>query len=398
MASRGVHVRERKFKGKVSGHSWQIVIELAPCPVTGKRNRIFKSVSGVTQRQAEKLGRELLHDIETDNYVRTTNLTVEKYLREWHSIYILPSKSPTTSTTYLYNLESYIFPRFGKIKLQSLTTIEIQRWINDLSVKSPISDRPLNPKSIRNLYMNLNAALKRAVLLGYIAKNPAANVELPKCKSYKPEVYNADELQRLFEVAKGSDLEVGIMLLVCLGVRRGELLAMTWADVDFDNKLISINKSVVKIKRKETVIKDPKSEAGKRIIECPDVLMDFLRYERVAYWERKLKLGADYNDHNLVVCQSDGSPYNPDYFSGKFKQLLERNGLKVIRLHDLRHSHATFMLRLGVNVKAMQKRMGHSTFATTMDIYSHVLEDLGREAADTLNVGLQGIMPTAKVR
>ena len=389
MAIRGGHVRKRSCK---DGHSWQIIIERPVDPETGKRDRIFKSVSGVTKKHAEKIMMEMMADLENDTHLKNTAITVEKFFREWFEIYISPHKSPTTVATYLQNIERYIIPRFGKIKLQNLTTIEIQKWINELVVKSPLSSRPLTPKTIRNLYMNLNAGLKRAVLLDIIKKNPGDNVELPKCKQYKADVYNADELQRLLEVAKGSDIETGIMILVCLGIRRGELMALTWNDIDFDNRLVRINKSVVKVKRKETVTKDPKSESGKRIIEAPDVLIKFLRRERTEYLKRKLLHGKDYSDCDLVVCQPNGKPYEVDYYTHKFQQLLKANGLKKIRLHDLRHSHATYMLKLGVNVKAMQKRMGHSTFNTTMDVYSHVLDDMGREAADTLNAGLQSII------
>ena len=391
MSMRGAHVRKRTGK---EGHGWQIIIEQAPCPDTGKRRRIYKTVDG-TKKEAERIMRDMMADLEANSYVKNTSITVGKYLMEWYETFIAAQKSPTTSATYLYNIQNYIVPRFGALKLQSLTTIEIQRWINELSVKSPLSDRPLTPKSIRNLYMNLNAALKRAVQLDYIKKNPAANVELPKCKQYKPEIYNADELQALFEVAKDTELEIGIMLFVCLGLRRGEAMALTWASIDFDNKLVRIDKNVVKVRRSETVTKCPKSEAGRRVIEAPDVLVDFLRRERVKHWERKLKHGADYHDSDLVICQANGKPYSVDFYSHKFKRLLAVNGLKKIRLHDLRHSHASYMLRLGVNVKAMQKRMGHSTFSTTMDTYSHVLEDMGREAADTLNAGLQSIVYTA---
>jgi len=391
--AQGIHVRKRDCK---DGHSWQIIIEQSPCPNTGKRQRVYKSVSGVTKKQAEKIGRDMLADIENDTYLKTNSITVAKYFMEWYETYIAPQKSPTTAATYLYNIQSYIFPRFGNLKLQSLTTLEIQKWINDLAVKSPLRDRPLSPKTIRNLYMNLNAALKRAVILGYIVKNPAANVELPKCRQYNADVYSADELQQLFEAAKGTELEVGIMILVCLGIRRGELMALTWADIDFDKKLVNIDKSTVKVKSQGEVTKDPKSKSGRRVIEAPDVLIDFLRRERVSYWERKMQQGAKYQDNNLVICQSNGQPYTVDYYTHKFKRLLAVNGLKKIRLHDLRHSHATYMLRLGVNVKAMQKRMGHSTFSTTMDTYSHVLDDMGREAADTLNSGLQSIVAKVK--
>ena len=206
-------------------------------------------------------------------------------------------------------------------------------------------------------------------------------------------------MQKLFAVIRGTDLEIGIMILVCLGIRRGELMALTWMDIDFDNKRVNIDKSAVEVKTGEYITKDPKSESGKRIIEAPDILIDFLRREKVEYLKRKLQHGAEFQDNNLVVSQPNGQPYTADYYTHKFKKLLKKHGLKHIRLHDLRHTNATFMLKLGVSTKIMQKNLGHSTFNTTMDTYSHVLDDMGREAADTLNTGLQSIVvPVARTK
>ena len=387
MALRGGHVRKR-------GQAWQIVIQLPPCPVTGKRNRIYKSVDG-NKREAEKIMRQMMADIETGGYVKDTTLTVESYLRQWHTDYIKPFKSPTTSATYLYNLENYVIPVFGKLGLQQLTTAAIQRWINNLMVTSPLRNRPLAPKTIRNLFMNLSAALKRAVQLEYLRKNPAENIELPKCPKYKPEVYDSQEIAKLIQILRGSELELAFMILITLGLRRGELIALTWSDIDFDNQIVHISKSRVKVKRNHAVTKSPKSEAGNRSIMAPDMLIELLRRGKRDYLKRQLRYGKDFKHTDLVVCHDDGSPFAPDYFTHKFKQLLDAHGLRQIRLHDLRHSNATFMLQIGVPAKVMQKRLGHSTFGTTMDIYASVLDSMQEEAADTLNAGLESILSKA---
>jgi len=379
------HVRKR------GSNTWQIIIEQPPCPDTGKRNRVYATVSG-TRKESERVMREMMAELETNSYIKNTAITVGAYFMDWFGTYIEPHKAKTTAASYLYNIEYYIIPRFGSMKLQSLTTLDIQKWINELAIKSPLSNRPLSPKSIRNLYMNLNAGLKRAVLLELIRKNPGATVELPKCKPYKAEVYNAEELQQLFEAAQGTDLEIGIMLLVCLGIRRGELMALTWPDIDFDNKLVNINKATVKVHSGGKVTKDPKSESGKRVIEAPDVLIDFLRRERVTYLERKLQHGAEYHDNGLVVCQSNGKSYSVDFYTHKFKALLKAHGLKKIRLHDLRHSHASFCILNGVDYKYLQGRLGHSAFSTTMDTYSHILSDHAKNEAEKVNTGLQSIV------
>jgi integrase len=303
----------------------------------------------------------------------------------------MPFKSPTTIQSYALNFSAYINPALGKVELQNLTALQIQQFFNRLAEKSPCSDRKLKPKTLRNVYMNFNAMLKKAVELELLKKNPAENIELPQCKKYQAEVFDAAELQKLIELIRGTDIEVAIMILVSLGLRRGELLGLKWEHIDFENGIVSIENNVVPVKGK-TISKAPKSASGLRKIDAPDILMELLRRERKVYIKRKLLYGADFNDTGLVCSKPDGSPYHTDYYAKKFKELIKKNGLKTIRLHDLRHTNATFMLKLGVPVKVMQGRLGHSTFGTTMDTYTHTVDEMRRDAAEKLNEGLRKII------
>ena len=385
----------RKHETK-NGHSWEVTIELGDDPDTGERRRTSKRFPNITKKQAERIEREMLADAENGTLIRDTSISVATFLREWHTVYIAPFKSPTTTETYLQNLERYIIPVFGKLKLQDLTTIKIQKWVNNLSVKSPLSDKPLSPKSVRNLFMNLNAPLKHAVEMEYIKKNPATRIVLPQCTKYKPEVYNAQEIGMLINALKDTEIQYGIMVMVILGIRRGEALSLSFSDIDFDNNVVHITKSLVKVTSSKTVVKSPKSTSGIRSIDCPLVLMDLLRKAKHDYLIRKLRYGPDFKDTNLVVCRPDGSAFAPDLFTKKFKKLLVANGLRVIRLHDLRHTAATYLLKLGVDMKVIQARLGHSDYSITANLYAHVLDDMSKEAADTLNAGLESIISTAR--
>jgi len=378
------HIRKR-------GDKWQAIIEEAPDPKTGKRNRIYRTLSATTKREAEKQLRELQTEVDNKTYVKDSTVTVEKYMLDWLETYIKPYKSPTTYASYSLNVKSYIIAKFGRLKLQDLTTIEIQKFYNSLKVKSCCSDKPLTPKTIRNVHMNFNAALKKAVQLELLRKNPAEYIELEQCKRYIADVYDTEEIAALYEAAKDTDMELPIMILICLGVRRGELLALTWNDVDFDTGLVSITKNYVSVKG-ERITKLPKTQSSIRKIESPKQLVKMLREAKIDYACRKLKLGSKFKDNNLIICQEDGSPYAPESFSKKFKDFLIKNNLKVIRLHDMRHTNATLMLRLGISAKVAQKRLGHSTYATTMDTYSHVLEEMEHDATEVLDMGLQKIL------
>ena len=143
-------------------------------------------------------------------------------------------------------------------------------------------------------------------------------------------------------------------------------------------------------KNRKLVFKTPKTRSGKRSISLSDRMCTILKNEQVRYFERKLKYGADFKDNDLVVCQSDGSPYNPDSFSAMFRRFLERNGLRHIRLHDIRHTNCTQMIINGVDMKTMQARLGHADYSVTANTYSHLLPEVDRNAAEVADSFLFG--------
>lgn len=265
--------------------------------------------------------------------------------------------------------------------------MDIQKFYNALAEKSPLSDKPLSSKSIKNIHMNLLASLGQAVKMDLIKKNPTEFVELPKTKKYQAQVYDADEVQILLENVVDTDMEVPIALLVGLGLRRGEVLALKWQDVDFERGKVHIRRNMVRVGA-EIIFKDPKTETSNREIEMPATLLKLLQRERKRYVANKLKIGSQFEDNDLIVCWDDGKLIKPDSLSQKFRRLTKEIGLKHIRLHDLRHTNATLMLTYGVNPKVAQQRLGHASISTTMDIYSHVTDKVEKEAADKLDKGI----------
>lgn len=377
------HIRKREHK---NGHSWQIIIEAEIDQLTGKRNRIYKTIKG-TKKQAEKVMVQMLSEMNQGIFIHESTKTLEQFLLEWLDTYIRPTKSPTTTKRYVEQVEKYIIPALGKKKLQDLKSMDIQKFYNALAEKSPLSDKPLSAKSIKNIHMNFLGALGQAVKMDLIKKNPAKHVEVPKTKKYQAEVYTPEEVQTLLENVIDTDMEVPIALLVGLGLRRGEVLALRWQDVDLERGKVCIRRNMVKV-GKEIIFKDPKTETSNREIELPSTLLKLLQVERKRYLTNKLKMGEQFEDNDLVVCWDDGKCINPDTLSQKFRRLIERIGLKHIRLHDLRHTNATLMLEYGVNIKVAQQRLGHASISTTMDIYSHVTEKVEKEAADKLDKGI----------
>lgn len=379
------HLRKRSLKnGK---HSWQIVIERDIDSETGERDRIYKTIKGGTKKQAEKEMNKILYEINNNVYVEANTKTFGAFLEEWLDTYIKPNKSPTTYAGYEKQVKNYIIPALGNKKLQHLKTLDIQKFYNSLLEKSPLSGKPMKPKTVQNIHMNVRAALSQALKLDLIKKNPAENVTLPKVKKYKAEIYDQEEVELLIKKVKDTDLEVPICLEVALGLRRGELLALKWQDIDFDNCKVKIRNNLVQVGN-EIIIKEPKTESSIREIELPTTIIQLLKKERKKYIEKKMRLGKEFNDNDLIICKKNGDPFKPHSFTNKFRRFIARNNLKTIRLHDLRHTNATLMLKYGINPKVAQQRLGHSSISTTMDVYSHVITEVEKEAAAKLDSGI----------
>ena len=375
------HIRKNELKSGKASYSF--IVETEADLETGKRQRIYKTFK--TKKEAEKAMQETMAKINNHSFVKDSKITVKAFLLEWLEVYIKPHMSPTTTDSYVTQVEKYIIPALGNKKLQDLKTVDIQKFYNQLKEKSPLSGKPLSAKTIKNIHMNLQAALDKAVEDEIITKNPAKKVELQKAKKYQADVYNMEDILEVFKAAKDTDLELAIHILLLLGLRRGELLALRWVNVDFQNGYVNIVENAVRIgKSGKTLIKAPKSESGVRKIQVPSSLLKMMKKSRAEYWQNRMKHGKDFNDTDLVVCQENGSPYTVGYFSQKVQRFIKRNGLKKVRLHDYRHTCATQMLRLGISPKVAQKQLGHSSFGITMDTYSHVLEEMELEAADIM--------------
>ena len=338
--------------------------------------------TGTTKREAERILREMIVAIDNQKYVPNSNINVKDFMREWMDTYNR-SKSPTTLNGYRDIIEGYLIPEFGRVKLRDLTQYAIQKYYNRLYEMSPLSGKPLSAKTVKNIHVVFNSALKRAVQLDILQKNPAQYVDLERCKKHQSDVYDVSELSQLYAALRGTDLEIPVMILLTMGLRRGELLALTFDKINFYENTVTIDQNTVQVNA-EAITKAPKTDSSVRTIDAPYLLMDLLERERDNYQRRKLLFGKDFHDTNLVVSKPNGEGIKPDSFTQKFKRFLKKHGLRHLRVHDLRHENATLMLKAGVNPKIMQKRLGHSNYSTTMDIYSHILAEQERDAVNLL--------------
>jgi integrase len=234
----------------------------------------------------------------------------------------------------------------------------------------------------------LRQALQQAVRWQLLGRNPCDVVTPPKVERQEMAALDADATVAMIEAARNSPLLVPILLGVTTGMRRGEVAALRWRNVDLDRARISVVESAEQTKA-GVRYKPPKSEKGRRTVALPASVVEELRAHRVRQAQDLLKLGIRLSDDNFVVAQADGSPYQPRSLTHSFELFLARHELPRVRLHDLRHTHATAMLVAGVHPKIVQERLGHSTISITLDLYSHVLPGMQEDAAERVDAALR---------
>lgn len=369
------HIKPRKnLDGSTS---YQLVVEADRDPITGKRNRYYKTVK-CGKRQAEGELRKMIAEIEGGGICAPSAMKLEDWMQQWLNTY-LPNIEETTRAGYQEKIENYIKPNLGHLPLKALAPRVIQGWINDLMKKD------LSPKTIRNAYNNLNAALKKAVILQMIPRNPCEGTELPKLQKYQAQVYNVATIQQALAVADSLSIYMMILLGAGVGLRRGEMAALRWGDIDFDAETLTVTQNRVHTK-KTVVEKAPKTQAGNRTISIGEDVTNALREAKSAYDEATQKPG--FQDLGYVLCKENGKPFHPDSITQKWERFVEKHQLPKIRLHDLRHSNATALIAAGVSAKVVQHRLGHADVSITLNTYTHVLPEMDDDAANKLNQSL----------
>jgi len=374
------HLKERS-----PGH-WSIVLDVRD-PETGKRKRRWHSFRG-TKRQAEDERSRLIAEMRGGLYVDPSRVTLAQYFERWLA-HMASQLSPRGFERYTEIVRKNLVPALGAVHLTKLRPAQIA----DAYTKALTNGRRdggggLSPKTVVYMHQILKQALKQAVDWQMLARNPASTVKPPKVERKQMKTFDADGTVALIETARGTNLFMPILLGACTGMRRGEMAALRWRHVS--DACVSVVESAEQTKA-GVRYKPPKSGKG-RVVALPAMLAEELRAHRVQQAQELLKIGVRLSGDTFVLARPDGTPYQPHYLTKAFERFLAAHGFPRIRLHDLRHTHATAMLKAGVHGKIVQERLGHASISITLDVYSHVVEGMQEDAAERFDETLKTAM------
>jgi integrase len=371
------HIRER------SPGRWAIVVDTNDA-TTGKRRRKWHSFAG-TKRQAQIECARLISEIQGGNYLEPSKATLAEFLDRWLN-HIKSQVSPRSHERYAEIVRTHIVPLLGAVPLTRLRGEQVsEAYAKALASGRRDGKGGLSPRTVHHIHRILKQALAQAVRWQTLARNPA-DVDPPRVERRQMHTLDADETITLIEAARGTNLFLPILLGALCGLRRGEITALRWRTIDLDAGQLAV---VASTEQTEEGVREKDTKSGKdRTVALPSIVIDELRQHRIRQMEGLLRIGARLTDNHHVVAREDGQPLQPRSLTHAFIKFLRRRGLQHIRLHDLRHTHATHMLKAGIHPKIAQERLGHSSVGVTIDLYSHVLPGMQEEAVNRIDAVL----------
>jgi integrase len=364
------------------GKSWSVVID-AGRDATGKRVRKWHA-GFATRKEAERARTEILSRLDRGTYVEPSRRMLGEFLEHDWLPAIQARIRPSTWDSYARNVRLHVLPALGPEHLQSITPARLNRLYAEL-LKRGRRNGPggLAPKTVRYVHGILRKALADAVRWNLVQRNAADFADPPKVGAAGREMrtWSAEELRAFLEHITGERLYAAYLLAATTGMRRGEVLGLRWRDVDLDAGRLSVRQSIVSVAY-EIKFSEPKTVRSRRSIALDQRTVAALRAWRKMQLEDRMLLGDDYESSGLVLTGESGRFIHPDRFTQLFDKYVAASQVRRVRLHDLRHTHATLALAAGVHPKVVSERLGHATVAFTLDVYSHAVPALQRDAAD----------------
>ena len=360
--------------------TYELTIDLGK-DSNGRRQRKFVNVKG-TRKEADRKLRELAAAVDSDTALDLSKVNLSEFLERWMTDYVSTNTAPSTQDGYGFIVRCHLIPHLGNIPLKKLQPAHLQEYYaKALATGRRDGKGGLSARTVKHHHRVLSEALSHAVKWGALSRNVAQMTDPPRASRSEMTLLSTEEIDSLLDAFEGTGYYALVFTALYSGMRRGELLGLRWCDVDLPLATISVTQSLQRLYGGEFSVREPKSAHSRRLIPLPPSLAILLRSHKEHEEQRKELLGITVAPTDLVFAHLDGSPLDPSTVSHTFGKVVHKAGIKNVRFHDLRHAHASLMLRTGASPKVISERLGHSSIAITMDIYSHVMPGLQEEAA-----------------
>lgn len=376
-ASGGGTIRKKTVTRDGKPYSyWEARITVGYDPGTGKQLR--RSFSGATQKEVKQKMQAAAVALDSGTYQKPEKITLGEWLDDWMETYVKTTVKPLTVSTYQISIKNHIKPALGAMQLQSIKGIQIQKLYNALSAAG------LSAKTIKNTGTILHKAFSVAVKQGLIPLNPCDAAEFPKGKAREISPLSDAEIPLFLSATQDDEYRNAFALCLFAGLREGECLGLSWKQVDFENKRITVSQQLQKEKAKggQYYIADSTKSGKPRTIEPPEIAFEYLRAEKRKQLENKLHAGQFWeNKDDLVFTTETGRYIIFQTFHSHFKKIVSSIGRPDARPHDLRHTCATVAIASGADVKSVQSLLGHATASFTLNVYAHTSDKMKADTA-----------------
>jgi integrase/predicted RNA-binding Zn-ribbon protein involved in translation (DUF1610 family) len=402
------HIRKRGDRG-----NWEFIIDVGlaaaqRCPDCGRRYWLERKVKPAcpncggqlvegderrrqtgagfaTRKDAEEAMAKIMTSVAEQSYVVPSRITMREFLlREWLPA-IKGTLRPTTHASYTMHCHDHIVPALGGLPLNRLSAQAINAFYAQLLLDGRVNGRGgLSPATVRRVHATLHRAMRDAVRWQRLSANPVDAADPPRGRSKQRDLpaWNAEQLAGFLAHVSDDRLFALWRLLSMTGCRRGEALGLAWDDLDLETATITIRRALVPLGDK-VIVSDPKTARGRRRIALDPLTLEALKAHAALQADERAACDA-WSETGYIFTTEDGEPLDPHRTSKDFEKHLRAAALPRIPLHGLRHTYATLALSSGVNPRIVSGRLGHSTVALTLDIYSHVLPQQDQEAADRI--------------
>ena len=339
---------------------------------TGKQRR--RSITGKTQKEVMQKLTAATAAIDSGTYIQPSKQTLGQWLDVWEKTY-LGGVKPRTRAIYADIIRLHIKPALGAVRLEALNTHEIQQFYNALGEPSRTRKAGLAPKTIKDIHGVLHKALRQAVEIGYLRFNPADACKLPRVERKELAPLDDAQITAFLQTIKGSRFETLLTVTLFTGMREGEVLGLTWDNVDFKAGTVTISKQALLHESEAGGFQLGSTKNGKsRTIAPASAVMALLKQHKSEQAKQRLKVGKLWGNTALVFTDEIGRPLTKATVYRAFKKAATEIGRPDARFHDLRHSYAVAAIRSGDDIKTVQGNLGHATAAFTLDVYGHVTE------------------------